>query len=52
MGGGEFGGWFGEGRAGADVVVGGFWGGRVGEVAAVSEVGRMESPTPLDEASP
>ena len=52
MGGGELGGWFGEGRAGEGVVVGGFWGGRLGEVAAVSEVGRMESPTPLDEASP
>ena len=52
MGGGDFGGWFGEGKAGGGVVVGEFWGGRFGEVAAVSEVGRMESPTPLDEASP
>jgi len=47
MGGGDLGGWFGEERAGGDVVVGGCWGRRLGEVGAVAEVGGMESPNPF-----
>ena len=52
MGGGEFEGWFGEGRDERGVAVGGSWEGRFGEAATFSEVGGMETPTPLDEASP
>jgi len=45
IGGGEFGGWLGEG--GADEDDGGeFWWRRLGEVGAVSEVG-VENPQPL-----
>jgi len=52
IGGGEFGGWLGEGGAGGDDGVGEFWGRRVGEVGAVSDVGGRESPTLFADVSP
>jgi len=51
IGGGEFGGWLREGGAGGDDG-GEFWGRRLGEVGAISEVGGRESPTPFAEVSP
>jgi len=52
IGDGEFGGWFGEGRAGGDDGVVEGWGQRLGEVGVATEVGGMESPTPFAEAPP
>jgi len=51
IGGAELEGWLREGGAGEDDG-GEFWGRRLGEVGAVSEVGGRESPTPFTEASP
>ena len=52
MGGDEFGGWLGKGRAGGvDAVVEG-WGQGLGEEGVVSEAGVRDYPTPFAEAPP
>jgi len=50
MGGGECGGWVGDGRVWGVGVGGGLWRRRVGEVGVFSKVGGTETPLPFDEA--